>query len=253
MKIAFVQYNPEWESKETNRDKLDQLLEKNQDNYSLIIFPEMTLTGFTMDSSQFSEGEDGETCRYFRNMAQKYDSDIIAGFIENDMGKIYNTLIHLDKNGILVNKYRKIHPFSYSGEDVNYCRGDKPVVTRVENMNIGLSVCYDLRFPELFRHYAKARAELIVVIANWPVKRIEHWKTLLRARAIENQCYVVGVNRVGNDPGNQYNGFSSLISPMGEEIVSAMDKETVLKADISADFVNEVRAKLPFLKDMTLL
>ena len=141
---------------------------------------------------------------------------MFAGIIEKDGKNYFNTLVHLDPNGKLKTKYRKIHPFSYSTENKYYKAGKSPVITKISGMKIGLSICYDLRFPELFRFYAKAKVDLIINIANWPDTRIEHWRTLLKARAIENQCYVAGVNRVGDDPKLHYNGYSSVFDPMGK-------------------------------------
>ncbi|MGE5430541.1 MAG: nitrilase-related carbon-nitrogen hydrolase [Syntrophomonadaceae bacterium] len=252
MKIGLVQYAPVWENKQENRIKLDNLIEKAQESYSLLIFPEMTLTGFTMNSSAFAEEEGGSSCQYFADVARGLNTEVIAGFIEKADSKIYNSLVHYSAGGVLKSKYRKIHPFSYSGENVHYSRGEKPVVSSSEKWKIGLSICYDLRFPELFRSYAKERTELMVVIANWPVRRIEHWKALLKARAIENQCYIAAVNRVGTDPGNEYNGFSSIISPMGEELAVLADCEIVSGTEISFDSLAEIRNRLPFLNDMFL-
>lgn len=253
MKLCMIQYDPVWESKEDNKAKLNRMLEESDPSDSLIIFPEMTLTGFTMKSDKFAEEEKGESFVYFSEMAKQYNADILAGIIERDGGRIYNSLYHIGRNGNLENKYRKIHPFSYSGEDRNYSRGEKTVITTINGIKTGLSICYDLRFPELYRQYAKEGVELIVNIANWPVRRIAHWNALVKARAIENQCYVAAVNRVGTDPGNDYNGFSSLISAMGEEIAVETGTEKVIAADIDSENVKEVRAKLPFLQDITLI
>lgn len=252
MKIGLVQYNPVWENKEENKSKLDKLVSESEEKYSLLIFPEMTLTGFTMKSAEFAEEEGGASCLYFSELAKRLNTEVIAGFIEKADSKIYNSLVHFDGRGQLISKYRKIHPFSFSGENLHYTRGEKPVISSMDDWKIGLSICYDLRFPELFRTYAKERAGLMVVIANWPVRRIEHWKALIKARAIENQCYIAAVNRVGTDPGNSYNGFSSIISPLGEELVALEDIETVSGADISLDTLSDIRKRLPFLNDMFL-
>lgn len=253
MQLGLVQYDPEWEDKERNKQKLTWLIENNYKESDVLIFPEMTLTGFTMNSGDFAEPVQGESFEYFSGLAKQYKSHILAGIIELDKSKHFNTLLHINKKGELVKKYRKIHPFSFSTEDKNYTRGEKTVTTEIENFNTGLSICYDLRFPELYREYAKARAELIINIANWPVTRIEHWKTLLRARAIENQCYFAGVNRVGNDPKLQYNGFCTVIDPMGNEVVTGYDEEKILIAEVLKENVTEVRKDLPFLDDIYLI
>ena len=123
----------------------------------------------------------------------------------------------------------------------------------MNDWNVGLSICYDLRFPELYRQYGKVKSELIIVIANWPDTRIEHWRALLKARAIENQCYVAGVNRVGKDLKLNYNGYSAVSDPMGNELTTQADIEKILTADISLKIVEETRTKLPFLNDIYLI
>ena len=253
MKIGLVQYNPEWESKEKNKKRLNELIERYYDESSLLIFPEMTLTGFTMNSSKFSEPLYSESFEYFSNIALKKQVYIAAGITENENGNYYNTLIMINPEGNLFSKYRKIHPFSYSTEDRNYRRGEDIKTADISGLKVGLSICYDLRFPELYRFYAKERVHLIIVIANWPDTRIEHWRTLLKARAIENQCYVAGVNRVGDDPKLHYPGFSSIYDPMGKEIISSKDLEKLIFAEIDKGKVEEVRQTLPFLNDIYLI
>jgi len=237
MKLDLVQYSPAWEDKEMNKKKILSLLQDIQE-VELFIFPEMTLTGFTMKSKEMSETIQGESFRFFSSIAKELASNIFAGIIERRNKRNYNTLIHIKPDGNLVKLYRKVHPFSYSGENENYYAGVKPALTKIRNWKIGLTICYDLRFPELFRKYGKKRAHLIVNIANWPDTRIEHWRTLLKARAIENQCYVAGVNRVGKDPKLNYVGFSSVFDPMGKEIMAVENEEKVIVVDIDKKYVN---------------
>ncbi|HSW55791.1 MAG TPA: nitrilase-related carbon-nitrogen hydrolase [Ignavibacteriaceae bacterium] len=252
MKIALVQYSPAWEDKEINKKKILSLLQ-NIRGVELFIFPEMTLTGFTMKSKEMSETIQGDSFRFFSSIAREKSTNIFAGIIERRDKRIYNTLIHIKPDGNLLKLYRKIHPFSYSGENENYYAGVKPASTKIKNWKIGLTICYDLRFPELYRKYGKKRTYLIVNIANWPDTRIEHWRTLLKARAIENQCYVAGVNRVGKDPKLNYVGFSSVFDPMGKEIVSVENDEKFILVDLDKNYVNEVRTKFPFLDDIKLI
>ena len=252
MKIALLQYNPVWEDKEANKKKILSLINKI-DGVELFVFPEMTLTGFTMKSNEMSETIHGDSFRFFSRIALDKSTNIFAGIIERRNNRIYNTLIHLKPDGKLVKLYRKVHPFSYSGENEHFNAGCKPATTKIKKWNIGLTICYDLRFPELFRKYGKKRTHLIVNIANWPDTRIEHWRTLLKARAIENQCYVVGVNRVGDDPKLHYVGFSSVFDPMGKELVAVEKEEKVILIDIDKNYVKEVREKFPFLEDIKLI
>ena len=253
MKIGLVQYNPVWENKTKNRERLISILEKELNDEKLLIFPEMTLTGFSMKSKKFAESLNGESFNFFAEISVKYNTHILAGLIEKKDNTYYNSLLHVNPEGKLINVYRKIHPFSYSTEDKHYTRGTKTITTKVDDWNVGLSICYDLRFPELYRQYGKTKSELIVVIANWPDTRIEHWRTLLKARAIENQCYVAGVNRVGKDLKLYYNGYSSVFDPMGNELTTQADIESFLTAEISLKNVEETRTNLPFLNDIYLL
>ncbi|MFO7446141.1 MAG: nitrilase-related carbon-nitrogen hydrolase [Ignavibacteriaceae bacterium] len=253
MELGLVQYNPVWEDKTRNKEKLKFLLNDIEDNVDALVFPEMTLTGFTMEPEKFAEDLDGESVCFFKDIASDKNLHLFAGIIERDGNKFYNSLLHINNKGELVKFYRKIHPFSYSAEDKHYSRGEKVVVTEVNEWKTGLSVCYDLRFPELYRYYGRERVQLIINIANWPETRIEHWRALLKARAIENQCYVAGVNRVGDDPKLHYNGFSSVFDPMGEEIISSENEEKIITTDLSLDKVEEVQTRLPFLNDIYLL
>jgi len=253
MRLILVQYSPEWENKETNKKKLIDLIFGNLVKESVLIFPEMTLTGFTMKSNDFAEDLNGDSFQYFSQIATDNNVHIIGGLIEKEDSLFYNTLIHIDAFGKLITSYRKIHPFSYSDENRYYTRGNKIVITEINGWKVGLSICYDLRFPELFRRYGKERVELIIIIANWPDTRIGQWSTLLSARAIENQCYIAAVNRVGDDLRLHYNGYSAIYDPMGNEIISLSDKEGIISAEISKAKVNEVRNKFPFLDDIFLI
>jgi omega-amidase len=252
MKLNLVQYSPEWEDKIKNKEKIRKILKDSHAN-SLLIFPEMTLTGFTMNPNDFAESLKGESFDFFAELAVKYDSDVLAGIIEKKKDNFYNSLLCISREGGLKTVYRKIHPFSYSSEDQFYTAGSDTVIAELSGWNIGLSICYDLRFPELYRTYGKKRTDLIVDIANWPVPRIEHWRTLLKARAIENQCYVAGVNRTGCDPKLQYNGYSSVFDPMGKELITLYDDEGVISIEVEQEYVEEVRTKFPFLNDIVLI
>lgn len=253
MKIALVQYSPIWESKIDNINNLNEMLKAIHKNIDLLIFPEMTLTGFTMNSKNYAEEIDGIGMTYFLNLAFKNKVNIVAGIIEKYEDVNYNSAFHFDEKGLIKAVYRKIHPFSYAEEDKNYKAGNEIVISKIDKYKMGLTICYDLRFPELYRLYAKEKVDVIINIANWPVKRIDHWKTLLKARAIENQCFIIGVNRVGNDPFNQYNGFTSIYDPMGNAIVTVENKEEIIYTEINLDETKNVRDKFHFLEDMKLI
>ncbi|MBL1215019.1 MAG: hydrolase [Ignavibacteriae bacterium] len=253
MKIGLFQYSPEWENPEANIAKINDILDNEISDEEMIVFPEMTLTGFTMNSEKFAEELDGKSTRFFMDLARQTKKHIFAGIIERDNFDIYNTLVHFNNQGLITARYRKIHPFSFADEHKYYSAGRDIFITKIEKCAIGLSVCYDLRFPELYRLYAKEKVDLIIDIANWPLKRVEHWKYLLKARAIENQCFVVGVNRVGEDPFNEYNGCSAVFSPMGDEIIMVADKAGLIKTELNLADVEAVRTRLPFLHDIKLI
>jgi omega-amidase len=252
LKIGLVQYAPVWENKAESIEKIKSLV-TNISEIDLLIFPELTLTGFTMKADKFTEDLMGASYLFFSSLAKEKNCAIMYGVIEKGKRKNFNALVHLNNQGKIISTYRKIHPFSYSKENIFYGKGKAVVITNVKGFKTGLSICYDLRFPELYRMYAKERVHMIVDIANWPVTRIEHWRTLLKARAIENQCYVIGVNRVGDDPKSHYNGFSSVFDPMGKEIVAVENEEKLIEVEIDKSCVNEIRKNLPFLNDIRLI
>jgi omega-amidase len=252
MKINLVQYSPEWENKEKNRSKILSLLNDNCME-STIVFPEMTLTGFTMKASENSERLFGDSFKFFSDVATQYKSFVLTGVIEKQDTQFFNSLLCINPEGNLVSVYRKIHPFSYSSENKFYTAGEQPSIVEIGKWRTGLSICYDLRFPELYRLYGRERTELLVNIANWPETRIEHWRALLKARAIENQCYMIGVNRTGSDPKLNYTGFSSIFDPMGKEIAALDTEEGIISGVLDLKYVNEIRNKLPFLDDMVLI
>lgn len=249
MKITLLQLDPVWENKQLNREKVVRILD-NSHNSDLIILPEMSLTGFSMSADNLSETLEGETVSFYSNLAVQYNAHFIAGLIEKNGHSHYNSLLHFDRSGTLIRTYRKIHPFPFSEENLNYESGSSPVISAIDNYKIGFSICYDLRFPELYRYYGRKKVDAIINIANWPIPRIHHWRALLKARAIENLCYIIGVNRTGKDPKGLYNGFSSVFDPLGEEVVCLKEEEGIIMTGISFEKVKEVRSKFPFLNDM---
>ncbi|MFA5806443.1 MAG: nitrilase-related carbon-nitrogen hydrolase [Melioribacteraceae bacterium] len=253
MKLGLIQYSPAWENPEESVLKIEDLLKTTNTKFDLLVLPEMTLTGFTMNSEKFAEELDGIGTQYFLNLSTRLKTNIFAGIIERDGKNIYNSLVHFDSLGLIRARYRKIHPFSYAKEDQFYSAGNETVITQIDKIKFGLSVCYDLRFPELYRLYAKQQVDVLIDIANWPIPRIDHWKSLLKARAIENQCFMIGVNRVGTDPFNTYNGCSAVFDPMGNEIVLVGNEEKIIEAEIDLEKVGAARGKLPFLNDIKLI
>jgi predicted amidohydrolase len=251
--IGLVQYSPVWEKPTESIELINKMIEQTDlKNISLLIFPEMSLTGFTMHSKDFAEELDGVSFIYFMQLAKKLRKHIFAGIIERDEKTIYNSLIHFDERGLVRIRYRKIHPFSYTREEKFFRSGNQPCITQIDKISFGLSICYDLRFPELYRLYAKQRTDILINIANWPDDRLFHWDVLLRARAIENQSYMIGVNRTGNDPFLKYSGHSAVVSPFGN-VLAQSSKNEILTVEINIDEVSRIRNKLPFLNDIKLI
>ena len=220
MKVALVSLNPKWEDKSHNSSlcekKVNVALESSCD---LIVFPEMTLTGFTMNINSIAENqENSPSLQLFQSLAKK-GIYIIFGLALTLEGRATNNLIMLSPEGAVLANYAKVHPFSCSEEDKYYVGGEKLGIAPLGDIQFGFSICYDLRFPELYQGLSKT-ASVIVNIANWPESRINHWYTLIRARAIENQVYMIGVNRVGLDDNDLFYTESSLvIDPRGKEVL----------------------------------
>lgn len=249
MKIGLTQMDIAWENKEQNKNRVIKLLEqgKTQD-LDLIVFPEMTLTGFTMNTEY--AGEEmlfSDTLAFFKEMSKQYEMAIAFGYVEDFGGEYYNKLMVVSA-GRVIYDYDKIHPFNYSGEGKHYLGGHEVKTADLQNMTFSGFVCYDLRFPEVFQAVSD-NANLIIVIANWPRERVLHWETLLRARAIENQCYVVGVNRVGKGGGHEYMESSMAFDPLGERLTKAHSKAELMVVDINPAHVKNIRTKYPFRND----
>ncbi len=254
MKIGLVQYSPFWEDREKSIEKINRILEEvNLSETDLLIFPELSLTGFTMNTENFGEEIDGVSMKFFIKLASENKINIFGGLIEKKENNYFNTLIHFDENGLIKARYRKIHPFSLGNEDKHYTPGKEIVVTKIGNLHFGLSICYDLRFPELYRKLTLKGAEVLVNIANWPIPRINHWNLLTRATAVQQLSYFLGVNRVGDDPYNEYSGSSCVVSPFGDDLVRVENKEGVIVQEIFLGEVTKTRNKFTFLNDVKLV
>lgn len=250
MNIALVSFDSVWENKESNQRLMDKKVQSLVElELDLIIFPEMTLTGFSMDSFNISEEfSDSETINFYKDLAIKYQRNLIAGVVLKDLTGIYNCCVYVSCRGELMNTYKKIHPFSFSGENEFYSSGKDLESVQTDN-GIGLTVCYDLRFPELYQTLSKENFT-IVNIASWPKKREEHWQTLLKARAIETQSFIIGVNRSGID-GNklEYAGYSSIYSPLGEELIPIKKIDDISIFEFNPHIAQIVRQSFPIKQD----
>ena len=251
MNIAAIQLDSVWEDPRANFAKVaDMLAATPPAEGSLIVLPEMFSTGFSLDLSKTMQGATRETEGFLRALAIRYASTVIGGVISPGAnGRGRNESVTFSADGTLLARYAKQQPFSGAGESAVHESGMDAVLFRLGEFTVAPFICYDLRFPELFREAARGGADIFVEIAAWPVKRIEHWLTLLKARAIENQAFVVGVNRTGREPRFDYCGRSVVVNPHGEIIADAGTAETILTAEISHADVTAWRAEFPALRD----
>ncbi len=235
-----------------NHGKVRALLDQARPaSGSLVVLPEMAFSGFSMNAAAAAQSDALEDETFLGEMATLHQSTIVSGLVSRvHNGHGANQAVAIAPDGTLLARYTKLQPFSPVSEGEPYPAGSEIVTFQWNGIKAAPFICYDLRFPEHFRAAVKLGVELFIVIANWPVKRHQHWLTLLQARAIENQAYVIGVNRCGTDPGNSYNGRSIVVSPHGHIIADAGESERVLSARIDANEVRQWREQFPALGDM---
>lgn len=251
VKVVLGQFNIVWENKIANQLKCAKIVEQAaRKKADLVIFPEMTLTGFSMAAEKTAEKNNGPTISFFSDLAKKNKIHIIFGVVTvvKDSKLKQNQAVIVDKNGKILVRYTKIHPFSFSHEDKKFVAGKKIEIFTINNVKIALAICYDLRFPGLFEVFAKKGVEAVVVIANWPAKRIVQWNTLLSARALDISGYVLGVNRVGMGGGEKYNGNSAIYDPEGRCLKSFVGEVSGC-AEINKVLVIKRRKSFTSLKD----
>lgn len=250
--IAAIQHDIAWEDAEQTCARVAKLVtEAARGGARLVVLPEMFATGFSMRPDRIAEDEGGPVERFLVEQAGEHDVHLIASIAQRGGdGRFRNNAV-LARPDATVQRYAKIHPFSYAGEHEQYAAGSTYLTTEIDDVRTSVFVCYDLRFADEFWALAR-QTDLYVVVANWPSARHEHWRTLLRARAIENQAYVLGVNRVGAaGTANpiDHGGGSLLIDPMGGVVVEGDDTERVLAGVVDPATVTATRAAYPFLDD----
>jgi omega-amidase len=245
MKITLVQTDIAWENKKANYSKYESLLKELTGKTDVVVLPEMFNTGFSMASDQLAESMDGETMSWMREMSSDGGFGVIGSFIVVDNGNYYNRLVFIKPDGDYCT-YDKGHLFRMEKENMFYTKGSRPVIETFREWNFSLQVCYDLRFPVWCRNINNSY-DILVYIANWPKSRRNVWNTLLLARAIENQCFVVGVNRIGRDRNDiDYCGDSVIVDPLGRVVAhTAQDNEEVITHNISLDELKLFREKFP--------
>lgn len=261
LSITTIQTRLYWEDKTANLQMLGEKIKAIPEKTEIVILPEMFSTGFTMQPQKLAENMDGVTVQWMQTMAARQKIILAGSVIIEEDGNYYNRLIWMLPDGNY-GYYNKRHLFAYAREHEHYTAGNKRLIASVKGWKINLQVCYDLRFPVWVRQkshrveqdetqpISTAEYDLIIYVANWPEKRIHAWKTLLQARAIENQCYVAGVNRVGKD-GNEinYSGDSMIIDPLGEPMYSASDREETFTCMLHKEKLETIRRQFPFLRD----
>lgn len=251
MQIHALQLNSVWENKPANFIHVRTLLSATPPlPGALIVLPEMFATGFSCQLQETLEPVGGQTELFFREIAAKWQCAVLGGVVTpGPDGMGYNQALAIAPDGTELARYTKVHPFSYGPEASVHAPGIGPVIFEWQGLKISPLVCYDLRFPELSRDAISLGAEVLIYIAAWPARRIQHWITLLQARAIENQAYVVGVNRCGTEPETSYSGGSLIVDPQGIIIADAGDGEKSLPARLDSSFVRDWRRDFPALQD----
>lgn len=246
--ITLIQPDIVWEDKTANMTQYESMISGISGPKHVVVLPEMFSTGFSMAPERLAEPMDGRAVRWMAEAAIKHRCILTGSLIIEDDGKYYNRMLWAQPDG-RISFYDKRHLFAFANEDKHYTPGETRVIAQVNGWRINLQVCYDLRFPVWARNQG-GEYDVLLYVANWPEARSLAWKTLLQARAIENMCYVAGVNRVGTDPkGNNYSGDSSVFGPLGEKIWQQSGAAAVHTVTLEKKHLQETRAKFPFLND----
>ncbi|RYE25991.1 MAG: amidohydrolase [Sphingobacteriales bacterium] len=248
LNISVIQPDIFWEDKQANFAQYEKLITGIADKKEVVVLPEMFSTGFSMAPEKLAEGMNGESVQWMKTMAAKNRCILTGSLIIEEDGNYYNRLLWVQPDGKIWH-YDKRHLFGYANEDHHYSPGSKRLIVQVKGFKICLLVCYDLRFP-IWARNKDEEYDVLIYVANWPERRNLAWKTLLQARAIENQSYVVGVNRVGIDGKDiKYSGDSSVFGPLGEPIWQNIGEVTTHTVTLKKEHLTEIRGQFPFLKD----
>ena len=248
LKISLIQSDVFWEEPQKNREMFQEKIQALSGQTDLIILPEMFSTGFTMNVQQFAEPMQGATVAWLSGMSAKTEADMVGSVIIQENENYFNRLIWAKPDGQLI-YYDKRHLFRMAGEDEVFSAGNERIIVELNGWKILPLICYDLRFP-LWARNRKNEFDMIIYIANWPERRIAHWNLLLQARAVENQCFVAGVNRIGKDGiGINHTGESALIDYLGNKISTLGSIDKTETNTLSYPSLNKFRKKFPVWKD----
>lgn len=248
LRVATIQTKLFWEDIDANLHMLGEKISSLHQKADLIVLPEMFSTGFSMNTA-LAETQDGRAMQWMQDMAARYNMAICGSLMMRNRHDVFNRFVWMNPGGIY-HVYNKRHLFRMGGEDEHYKAGNEKLIVDFKGFKLQLLVCYDLRFPVWIRRTLKENFDALLVVANWPQRRAAHWKVLLQARAIENQCYVVGVNRVGHDGNEVYHsGDSAVIDPKGEIIYHKADQEDIAIHVLEKEKVTAYRLDFPALND----
>jgi omega-amidase len=247
MKVSLIQTNIIWENPSENRRVLEEKINSLTESVDLIILPEMFTTGFTMLPEMVAETMDGETILWLQNIAKTKNCAITGSLVITENDCFYNRMVFVFPDGKVQN-YDKKHLFSLAGEDKVYASGNEKIIVEYNDWKICLQVCYDLRFPVFSRN--TENYDMLIYVASWPKVRTNAWDILLKARAVENLSYAIGVNRIGTDTNDfEYIGHSQIIDELGNYIITPTENEGIFIADLDRNKMLETRYKLNFLND----
>jgi len=247
LKSLLVQAQICWKDPARNRAHLQSLVEQSPGEFDLVVFPETFSTGFLGDNDLPQEDMEGPTVQWMRDLAAEYGTAVTGSVVIVENGQRFNRMLFATPGG-QIEMYDKRHLFAFGGENRRYTAGTSRTVFNYQGWRIGLQVCYDLRFPAWCRN--RNDYDLMLLVANWPAKRVHHWLSLLEARAIENQAWVIGLNRVGKDGnGIQYPGRSVAFDPQGATTADLGDQECTHLVTLDLELVQQVRSDFPFQND----
>jgi len=252
--VALIQADIRIGEPEANKAHLEQWMEKavqNDPKPDLLVLPEMWNTGYALEQIQDIADPEGEdTQNWLSAFAKKHEVMIVGGSAAVKKGdRVYNTMYAFDRSGRRIGEYSKLHLFRLMDEEKHLTAGNELVKLELDGLTAGAAICYDIRFPELARSLALEGAKMLIVPAEWPHPRLHHWRTLLTARAIENQMYVIACNRVGSSRGTDFFGHSLIIDPWGEIVAEGGESEELVTGLVSPELVDEVRGRIPVFAD----
>jgi len=253
LRFTLIQTKLHWENKEANLSMLESKINSIKEETHIVVLPEMFSTGFSMKPEEMAETMDGHTVAWMKTLAEAKRVILVGSLIIEEEGSYYNRLIWMLPNGKWYH-YDKRHLFAFAGEDGHYQPGSNRFIASVNGWKLNGLVCYDLRFPvwarQQFDEDKNFEYDVLLYVANWPERRSTAWKSLLQARAIENQCYVIGVNRVGEDGnGIAHSGDSTVVDPLGEILYQKTNEEDIFTIVLDKEHLQSVRSKFQFWRD----